>query len=86
TIFGFKILAPIMKLIMHLLSVGVEALVHAHLLPLVSIIVEPAKIVFLNNAINHGVFTPLGADQASHVGQSILYTIESNPGPGIGVL
>ncbi|PTK50215.1 PTS mannitol transporter subunit IICBA, partial [Staphylococcus nepalensis] len=65
TIFGFKILAPIMKLIMHLLSVGVEALVHAHLLPLVSIIVEPAKIVFLNNAINHGVFTPLGAAQAS---------------------
>ncbi|MCD8916231.1 mannitol-specific PTS transporter subunit IIC [Staphylococcus simulans] len=86
TIVGFKILAPIMQFIMHILSVGVEALVHAHLLPLVSIIVEPAKIVFLNNAINHGVFTPLGADQASSVGQSILYTIESNPGPGIGVL
>lgn len=86
TIVGFEILAPIMKFIMHILSVGVEALVHAHLLPLVSILVEPAKIVFLNNAINHGVFTPLGADQAAHAGQSILYTIESNPGPGIGVL
>ncbi|HFD7482105.1 TPA: PTS mannitol transporter subunit IICB [Staphylococcus aureus] len=65
TIAGFKILAPLMKFIMHILSVAVEALVHAHLLPLVSILVEPAKIVFLNNAINHGVFTPLGADQAA---------------------
>ena len=82
TIVGFKILAPIMEI----LSLAVEALVHAHLLPLVSIIVEPAKIVFLNNAINHGVFTPLGADQAASAGQSILYTIESNPGPGLGIL
>ena len=86
TIVGFKVLAPIMEFIMHILSVAVEALVHAHLLPLVSIIVEPAKIVFLNNAINHGVFTPLGADQAASAGHSILYTIESNPGPGLGVL
>ncbi|MCD8787269.1 PTS mannitol transporter subunit IICBA [Staphylococcus gallinarum] len=86
TIIGFKVLAPIMQFIMHILSLAVESLVHAHLLPLVSIIVEPAKIVFLNNAINHGVFTPLGADQAASAGQSILYTIESNPGPGIGIL
>lgn len=86
TIIGFKILAPIMQFIMHILSLAVGSLVHAHLLPLVSIIVEPAKIVFLNNAINHGVFTPLGADQASSAGQSILYTIESNPGPGLGIL
>lgn len=86
TIVGFKILAPIMEFIMHILSLAVEALVHAHLLPLVSIIVEPAKIVFLNNAINHGVFTPLGEDQAASAGQSILYTIESNPGPGLGIL
>ncbi|MCG7339960.1 PTS mannitol transporter subunit IICB [Staphylococcus sp. ACRSN] len=86
TIVGFKILAPIMEFIMHVLSLAVETLVHAHLLPLVSIIVEPAKIVFLNNAINHGVFTPLGADQAASAGQSILYTIESNPGPGLGIL
>lgn len=86
TIIGFKVLAPIIQFIMHILSLAVESLVHAHLLPLVSIIVEPAKIVFLNNAINHGVFTPLGADQAASAGQSILYTIESNPGPGIGIL
>ena len=57
TILGFKLLAPIMQFIMHILSVAVEFLVHLHLLPIVSIIVEPAKILFLNNAINHGVFT-----------------------------
>ena len=86
TLVGFKILAPIMSFIMHILSLAVGGLVHAHLLPLVSILVEPAKIVFLNNAINHGVFTPLGADQAASAGKSILYTIESNPGPGLGIL
>jgi len=53
---------------------------------LVSIIVEPAKILFLNNAINHGVFTPLGAAQASELGASIYYLIETNPGPGLGIL
>jgi PTS system mannitol-specific IIC component len=52
----------------------------------VSVIVEPAKALFLNNAINHGVFGPLAADQASESGQSILYMIETNPGPGLGVL
>ncbi|BBD91913.1 PTS mannitol transporter subunit IICB [Staphylococcus caprae] len=86
TILGFEILAPIMKFIMHILSVAVEFLVHLHMLPIVSINVEPAKILFLNNAINHGVFTPLGSDQAAHAGQSILFTIESNPGPGLGIL
>ena len=86
TILGFKLLAPIMQFIMHILSVAVEFLVHLHLLPIVSIIVEPAKILFLNNAINHGVFTPLGTDQAASAGQSILFAIESNPGPGIGIL
>ena len=86
TILGFKLLAPIMQFIMHILSVAVEFLVHLHLLPIVSIIVEPAKILFLNNAINHGVFTPLGTDQAQSAGQSILFAIESNPGPGIGIL
>ena len=86
TLVGFKIIAPIMHGIMYVLSVIVGSLVHAHLLPIVSVIVEPAKIVFLNNAINHGVFTPLGADQSAHLGKSILYTIESNPGPGLGIL
>lgn len=63
-----------------------NALVNTGLLPLVSIVVEPAKVLFLNNAINHGVFTPLGIDQAADAGQSIFFMIESNPGPGLGIL
>ena len=61
-------------------------LVLAGLLPLVSIIVEPAKVLFLNNAINHGVFTPLGIQQSAETGKSILFLIEANPGPGLGIL
>ena len=70
----------------NLLSSAVGAIVSVGLLPLVSIIVEPAKILFLNNAINHGIFTPLGMQQAQEVGKSIFFMIESNPGPGVGVL
>jgi PTS system mannitol-specific IIC component len=40
----------------------------------------------MNNAINHGVLTPLGAAQASVNGKSILFMLESNPGPGMGIL
>ena len=65
---------------------AVGAIVNAGLLPLVSILVEPAKILFLNNAINHGVFTPLGMQQVQEVGKSVFFMIESNPGPGTGVL
>ena len=55
-------------------------------MPLVSILVEPAKVLFLNNAINHGVFSPLGVQQVAESGKSILFMIESNPGPGLGLL
>jgi PTS system mannitol-specific IIC component len=65
---------------------AVGFLVDNGLLPLASIIVEPAKVLFLNNAINHGVFTPLGAEQAAETGKSIYYLIEANPGPGAGLL
>jgi PTS system mannitol-specific IIC component len=68
------------------LGAGVGWLVNHKLLPFSSIIVEPAKILFLNNAINHGVFTPLGTQQVESVGRSIYFMIESNPGPGLGLL
>ena len=56
------------------------------LLPLTSILIEPAKVLFLNNAINHGVLTPLGLQQAAENGKSILFLLEANPGPGLGLL
>ncbi|MGC4109028.1 MAG: PTS mannitol transporter subunit IICBA [Nocardioides sp.] len=64
----------------------VETLVNHHLLPLTSIFIEPAKILFLNNAVNHGVLTPLGLDQSQQHGKSVLFLLEANPGPGLGVL
>jgi PTS system mannitol-specific IIC component len=64
----------------------VEWLVSHDLLPVASVVVEPAKVLFLNNAINHGVFGPLGAAEAADKGQSILFMLETNPGPGLGVL
>ncbi|WP_028782379.1 PTS mannitol transporter subunit IICBA [Thalassobacillus devorans] len=69
-----------------ILVVGVDWLIGAGLLPLTSILIEPAKILFLNNAINHGVLSPIGLDQAQETGKSILFLLEANPGPGLGVL
>jgi PTS system mannitol-specific IIC component len=65
---------------------GVNYLVSHHLLPLASLIVEPGKVLFLNNAINHGVLAPLGVAESHSLGKSILFMIESNPGPGLGLL
>ncbi len=83
---GLYIVGPITYWITQGLGWLANALVQTQLLPLVSIVVEPAKVLFLNNAINHGVFTPLGIEQASDAGRSIFFMIESNPGPGLGIL
>ncbi|MFF3029199.1 PTS mannitol transporter subunit IICB [Microbacterium sp. NPDC057944] len=83
---GFFAFGPIMIAISSFLGGIVDWLVGHSLLPLLSIIVEPAKVLFLNNAINHGVFTPLALQQAEETGKSILFLIEANPGPGIGLL
>ena len=85
-IFGSYIMSPLMTAIMNVLTAGVNALVNAHLLPLAAIFIEPAKVLFLNNAINHGIFTPIGATQVEEAGKSIMYMLEANPGPGLGVL
>ena len=65
---------------------GVDWLVGHHLLGFVSVLVEPGKVLFLNNAINHGVFGPLGVAEVAQHGKSILFMIETNPGPGLGLL
>ncbi|ASU23627.1 PTS mannitol transporter subunit IICBA [Vibrio qinghaiensis] len=85
-ILAFYLIGPFVKVLSGGLAAGVNFLVSAHLLPLTSIFVEPAKILFLNNAINHGIFSPLGIQQASEMGQSIFFLIEANPGPGLGIL
>ncbi|WP_130833059.1 PTS mannitol transporter subunit IICBA [[Erwinia] mediterraneensis] len=83
---AFLAIGPLVQGLSHLLAAGVNLMVQNNLLPLTSIFVEPAKILFLNNAINHGIFSPLGIQQASEAGKSIFFLIEANPGPGMGVL
>ena len=85
-VLGFFAFGPIMLGISAGLGAAVDWLVDLNLLPIVSVIVEPAKVLFLNNAINHGVFTPLGLEQVTEAGKSILFLIEANPGPGVGLL
>ncbi|MCR5603541.1 MAG: PTS mannitol transporter subunit IICB [Lachnospiraceae bacterium] len=85
-IIGYYLIGPFMGGVLAVLNSGVEVLVNNGILPLVSIFVEPAKVLFLNNAINHGIFTPLGAEQVAGAGKSIFYMIETNPGAGTGVL
>ncbi|WP_265449628.1 PTS mannitol transporter subunit IICBA, partial [Aeromonas salmonicida] len=85
-ILAFFVIGPFVKVLSGVLAGGVGFLVENHMLPLTSIFVEPAKILFLNNAINHGIFSPLGIQQATEQGRSIFFLIEANPGPGMGVL
>ena len=80
----------LVKPLVEAFSVGaghvVQFLVAHGLLPLTSIFIEPAKVLFLNNAVNHGILTPLGTEQALEQGKSILFLLEANPGPGLGIL
>lgn len=85
-VFGCLAIEPLCVGIKDVLVICVDFLVKCSLLPLTSLFVEPAKILFLNNAINHGVFTPLGMDQVAEAGKSIFFLIEANPGPGLGLL
>lgn len=85
-IIAFYAIGPAVKSVSAALAAGVDILVRNSLLPLTSIFVEPAKILFLNNAINHGIFTPLGVQQSHDFGKSIFFLIEANPGPGLGIL
>lgn len=85
-ILAFLGIGPIVEALSKMLAAGVNFMVVHDMLPLASIFVEPAKILFLNNAINHGIFSPLGIQQSHELGKSIFFLIEANPGPGMGVL
>jgi PTS system mannitol-specific IIC component len=78
--------SPVVTALSNALGSGVDFIISLGLLPLVSIFVEPAKILFLNNAINHGILAPLAIEQAAEAGKSILFLVETNPGPGLGIL
>ena len=83
---GLIVVGPAVNAVSDVLMAGVDWVVSKGMLPLASVLVEPGKILFLNNAINHGVFSPLGVQQVQTTGKSILFLIETNPGPGLGIL
>ena len=83
---GFLGIGPAVNGVLQALSAGVKFLVDASLLPLVNIFLEPAKVLFLNNAINFGILAPIGVAEAAETGKSIAFMIETNPGPGLGIL
>src|SRR5690625_3895488 len=79
-------IGPIVGSLNKVLASGVQTVIDAGLIPLASIIIEPAKVLFLNNAINHGILSPIGVEQVTQTGKSILFLLETNPGPGLGIL
>ncbi|ADI26572.1 PTS mannitol transporter subunit IICB [Geobacillus sp. C56-T3] len=86
TLLAFKGVGPVISVISKTLAAGVEKIIDWHLLPLANLFIEPGKVLFLNNAINHGILSPLGVEQAAKTGKSILFLLETNPGPGLGIL
>jgi PTS system mannitol-specific IIC component len=86
TLLSFALIGPVVNAVSVGLGSGALWITNARLLPLIAILVEPGKILFLNNAINHGVFDPLGVAQVKEVGKSIFFLLETDPGPGVGIL
>jgi PTS system mannitol-specific IIC component len=85
-IIGNLWVGPVVQGLTNFMAAGVQVLIDSRLLPLADIFIEPAKVLFLNNAINHGILAPLGVAQAQETGRSILFLLETNPGPGLGLL
>lgn len=79
-------IAPLVEGLNTAMRAGVDVFVSHGLLPLTSIFIEPAKVLFLNNAINHGILSPMGIQQVEEVGKSVFFLLEANPGPGLGIL
>jgi PTS system mannitol-specific IIC component len=85
-ILAYTCIEPVVSTFSNTLGSLATIVTNLGLLPLIDIFIEPAKILFLNNAINHGILTPLGVQQAADAGKSIFFLLEANPGPGLGIL
>lgn len=83
---AYVAVGPVVEAFSQALGAGVDALVTRGLLVLAAVIIEPAKVLFLNNAINHGILAPLGVQQVTEQGYSVYFLLETNPGPGLGLL
>ena len=83
---GFVVITPLFAGITSVLTVGVNFAIDHSILPFTPIFVVPGQVLFLNNAINHGIFTPLAIEQAAETGKSILYLVEANGGNWAGLV
>jgi PTS system mannitol-specific IIC component len=83
---AYEIVGPAVTAANLFVKSGIEALVATGYLPLLAVINEPAKVLFLNNAIDQGIYYPLGLQAAAETGKSIFFMVASNPGPGLGLL
>jgi PTS system mannitol-specific IIC component len=85
-LFGYTVAGTAVSAVTLALGAGAKAFTDAGLLPLAAVVIEPAKVLFVNNAINHGILSPLGVAEAKQAGKSVFFLLESNPGPGVGLL
>lgn len=84
--FGMSLVSPVLNVMSRNLLWAIEWLQKNQMMFLSSILVEPVKLLYLNNDVNHGLLIPLGMEQVQLTGSSMLFLLETNPGPGLGVL
>jgi PTS system mannitol-specific IIC component len=86
TLLAYAVAGPFIEALTITLGSGAKRITQAGVLPLISLLIEPGKVLFMNGAINHGVLAPLGIAEAKQAGKSIFFLLETNPGPGLGLL
>jgi PTS system mannitol-specific IIC component len=86
TVFCFLFVGQMLSAGVHLVNDFMENVIHSGWLPMLALIIEPGKVLFFNNVMNYGILTPLGIQQVKEIGKSIFFLVETNPGPGLGIL
>ncbi|EGN2330630.1 PTS mannitol transporter subunit IICB [Escherichia coli] len=83
---GFVVIEPAFAVVQGIITSGVAWITDHGLIPLAGLFVAPAQVLFLNNAINHGIMVPLGIEQVHQLGKSIFFLVESNGGTWLGLV
>ena len=85
-ILGYLIIGPVVNAIIAFLTAGINFLIAKKLIPLLAVFMCPAQVLFLNNAVNHGIISPIAFAQAQEAGKSLMFLLDSNCGPLLGTL
>lgn len=80
------LILPLLKQTAALFFSWISFLTRCNMTACLSFFIEPAKVFFLNNVVNHMMLVPAGMEQIQETGSTILFLLETNPGPGIGVI